>query len=107
MIVREKVEDERGTWVAWADKRDHYGTPDWYVQLQQERIKTIWGPYDTEEQAMQVSGFPKPKTEVEELWELVEELWGLILQHFGGHIPYHTEDHVVKRVDELRDKWKK
>lgn len=77
----------------------------YWVELHEPQKFTRWGPIDSYEQAMQVSGFPK--TEVEELWELVEELRAMIFEFHGFYLPHHAKDRAVKRIDEMRDKWKK
>jgi len=81
----------------------------WFVENKHVASKrtTEWGPFDTEEEAMRVSGMPRPKTEAEELWELVDLLSGKITEYVGGYIPHFTKENALTKIAELKTKWKK
>lgn len=68
MLVAEK------TWIGeWNMSLDHRNRW-WVTHRPSESQWHVYGPYESKEEAAEESGMPKPKTELEEVWELAAEL---------------------------------
>ncbi len=82
----------------------------WLVLAVNDEIKmeAKWGPFDSKEEAYKVSGMPRPKTEAEELWELVVITDKIMNDLRGGWLPdpFAISSYGTK-IAELKTKWKK
>jgi hypothetical protein len=86
----------------------------WHVQKKKVGGKYMecYGPYDTHEEAKKAANFPKPKTEVEELWEVLDRV-DLMLRHYeirhyetGYLISTSDLKRVLDEIKAARKKWK-
>lgn len=90
--------------------RSYFNYPSYWVTLDEPKKQTRWGPFQSEEEAIQVSGFPKPKTEIEELWEwagAARELLVTALDKTGDPRFLSLLSDWLKRFSNLEAKWKK
>lgn len=65
---------------------------------------THWGPFYSEEEAYRVSGMPRPKTELEEVWELLDSAHARIKSY---ECPKYCDVRLSEKIAELKAKWKK
>lgn len=87
------------------------------ITRKKESLCHLFGPYEDIEIAKLKSGWPKPKTEVEDLWDLVRllkdkmEVLGVIIPtQEGSHyreISVGAHREIIDRINDLRIKWKK
>ena len=64
-----------GEWKIWCGNHAHFEKGGWRVVHQQGPYsRMVWGPFPTKEEAIEKSGMPAPKTELEEVWEAAKEL---------------------------------
>lgn len=83
----------------------------WVTHRPSESQWHIYGPYGSMEEAFEESGMPKPKTELEEVWEVAKELRGIArmaIDRLSIHENlYYGAIHARDRFDNLSYKYGK
>ena len=82
----------------------------WVTHRPSESQWHMYGPYDSKEEAIEESGMPKPKTELEELWEVAGKMSDAL--SFAKIMTLHSEVYgkvggAIIDFNELARKYKK